>query len=344
MGTSDIVTNTYLKKAERSADLINCYVCNGKQLVRAEDVRLMENVHYRVTEEGTTRVTGKKNRRDKRRQNRKLRLSGVNVDLVEEARFGMRVAIISLENQSKVHYAMPIRMLNEEAVMYHEQWREIAAEHEKRKDLSGAEYMSGMAKGETVRPVILLVVYWGKEEWNGPRNLRDMIDWEGYPEEIRNMITDYPLHLVEVRKEGVGESFKSDLREVFGFLQRAEDRERLRTYVEENREAFQHMATDACRTLEVMGNVEIINHDHEDKEDGKEVTHDVCKAIEDMKEESRLEGRLEGRLEESNQKICIYVTMLMKNLNLTEEKACQALEITPEDYRAACAAVMAHKE
>ena len=128
--------------------------------------------------------------------------------------------------------------------------------------------MSGMARGETVRPVILLVVYWGKEEWNGPRNLRDMIDWEGYPEEIRNMITDYPLHLVEVRKEGVGESFKSDLREVFGFLQRAEDRERLRTYVEENREVFQHMATDACRTLEVMGNVEILNHDHEDKEDG----------------------------------------------------------------------------
>ena len=97
--------------------------------------------------------------------------------------------------------------------------------------------------------------------------------------------------------------------------------------------------------------MEILNHDHEDKEDGKEVTHDVCKAIEDMKEESRqegrqegrLEGRLEGRQEESNQKICIYVTMLMKNLNLTEEKACQVLEITPEDYRAARAAVMAHE-
>ena len=63
MGKNDIATNTYLKKAERSADLINCYVCNGKQLVRAEDVRLMENAHYRVTEEGTTRFTGKKNRR-----------------------------------------------------------------------------------------------------------------------------------------------------------------------------------------------------------------------------------------------------------------------------------------
>ena len=183
----------------------------------------------------------------------------------------------------------------------------------------------------------MLVVYWGKEEWNGPRNLRDMIDMEGYPEEVREMITDYPLHLVEVRKKGVGENFKSDLREVFGFLQRAEDKEKLRKYVEENREAFQHMATDACRTLEVMGNVEILKHDGEDEENenGKEATHDVCKAIEDMKEESRQEGRQEER----NQNMCIHVTMLMKNLNLTEEMACQALEITPEDYRAAREAV-----
>ncbi|MBE5862510.1 MAG: hypothetical protein E7295_06625 [Lachnospiraceae bacterium] len=342
MGKNDVMTNMYLKKAERSADLINCYVCNGKQLVRAEDIRLIENMHYRVTEEKAALITRKKGRGYKRKQGKNLRLSGVNMDLVEEVRFGMRVVIISAENQSNVHYAMPIRMLNEEAIMYHEQWQKIAAEHEKKKDLRGAEYMSGMAKGETVRPVILLVVYWGREEWKGPRNLRDMIDGEGFPEEIRDMITDYPLHLVEVRKKGVGEELKSDLREVFGFLQRSEDREKLKAYVEENKEAFQHMATDACRTLEVMGNVEILKHDHEVSEkngEGKEVTHDVCKAIEDMKEESRQEGIKQ----ESNQKIYIHVTVLMKNMNLTEEMACQALEIMPEDYRAARAAIMAQK-
>ena len=61
MGKNDIMTNTYLKKAERSADLINCYVCNGKQLVTAEDIRPIENVHYRVTGEKTTGITRKKN-------------------------------------------------------------------------------------------------------------------------------------------------------------------------------------------------------------------------------------------------------------------------------------------
>ncbi|MBP5753883.1 MAG: hypothetical protein J6W60_13655, partial [Treponema sp.] len=59
----------------------------------------------------------------------------------------------------------------------------------------------------------------------------------------------------------------------------------------------------------------------------------------DMKEESRQEGIKQ----ESNQKIYIHVTVLMKNMNLTEEMACQALEITPEDYRAARAAIMAQK-
>ncbi|MBE5863789.1 MAG: hypothetical protein E7295_13195 [Lachnospiraceae bacterium] len=337
MGRNDIMTNTYLKKAERSADLINCYVCNGKQLVTAEDIRLIENVHYRVTEEKTTGITRKKKCGDKRRRNQQLQLGEVNMDLVEEVRFGMRVAIISTENQTNVHYAMPIRMLNEEAIMYHEQWQEIALEHEKKKNLKGAEYISGMAKGEKVRPVVLLVVYWGKEEWNGPRNLREMIDEEGYPEEIRNMITDYPLHLVEVRKKGVGEEFKSDLREVFGFLQRAEDADQLAAYVEENREAFRHMALDACRTLEVMGNMEILQYDDEDKEDdtGEEVMYDVCKAIQDMMEQSRQKGIEKGIEKGIDQSLCIHVTVLMKNMNWTEEMACKALDVTPEEYRAA---------
>jgi hypothetical protein len=96
MGRNDIMTNTYLKKAERSADLINCYVCNGKQLVTAEDIRLIENVHYRVTEEKTTGITRKKKCGDKRRRNQQLQLGEVNMDLVEEVRFGMRVSDIWL--------------------------------------------------------------------------------------------------------------------------------------------------------------------------------------------------------------------------------------------------------
>ena len=147
------------------------------------------------------------------------------------------------------------------------------------------------------------------------------------------MITDYPLHLVEVRKKGVGEEFKSDLREVFGFLQRAEDADQLAAYVEENREAFRHMALDACRTLEVMGNMEILQYDDEDKEDdtGEEVMYDVCKAIQDMMEQSRQKGIEKG----IDQSLCIHVTVLMKNMNWTEEMACKALDVTPEEYRAA---------
>ena len=63
MGKNDIMTNTYLKKAERSADLINCYVCNGKQLVTAEDIWLRTHAgRWRAWEtwKSLNRMTGTK--------------------------------------------------------------------------------------------------------------------------------------------------------------------------------------------------------------------------------------------------------------------------------------------
>ena len=98
-------------------------------------------------------------------------------------------------------------------------------------------------------------------------------------------------------------------------------------------EGFRHMALDACRTLEVMGNMEILQYDDEDKEDdtGEEVMYDVCKAIQDMMEQSRQKGIEKG----IDQSLCIHVTVLMKNMNWTEEMACKALDVTPEEYRAA---------
>jgi hypothetical protein len=86
-----------------------------------------------------------------------------------------------------------------------------------------------------------------------------------------------------------------------------------------------------------MGNMEILQYDDEDKEDdtGEEVTYDVCKAIQDMMEQSRQKGIEKGIEKGIDQSLCIHVTVLMKNMNWTEEMACKALDVTPEEYRAA---------
>lgn len=41
---------------------------------------------------------------------------------------GCRIGVI-LQNQTKIHYAMPIRAMNEEAEAYYSQWKGLEKEH-----------------------------------------------------------------------------------------------------------------------------------------------------------------------------------------------------------------------
>lgn len=100
----------------------------------------------------------------------------VTADVILEAGSDMQAMIVVLEDQTDIHYAMPVRMMNPEAIGYHKQWRQAAEKHREKKDLRGAEYLSGFAKEETLKPFLPIVVYFGKEEWNGPRCLKDMIN------------------------------------------------------------------------------------------------------------------------------------------------------------------------
>ncbi len=59
------------------------------------------------------------------------------------------------------------------------------------------------------------------------------------------------------------------------------------------------------------------------------------KGMEQGIEQGIEQGFEEGTRQERNQNICVHVTMLMKNMNWTEEKACQALSIAKEEYQAA---------
>lgn len=53
--------------------------------------------------------------------------------------------LLGIENQTDIHYAMPIRNMIYDSLQYGKQVMEIAAEHRKKKDRNGtqAEYLSG---------------------------------------------------------------------------------------------------------------------------------------------------------------------------------------------------------
>lgn len=100
---------------------------------------------------------------------------------------------VILEIQSDTHFAMPIRIFNEEGMQYQEQWRRIRKQHREKRDLKGAEYVSGFGKSDRLIPVVTIVLHLGSDPWMGPSCLQEMMDLSHYPEHVRKGIGGAPL-------------------------------------------------------------------------------------------------------------------------------------------------------
>lgn len=325
MGVRDVTTNEYLDTRERVADLLNGFVYHGKEFVRPEHVKQIKNVLSRAERQKHAQRNRKKNGEEKIIQT-------VTVDVIREVERdlnAMRAVIVMLENQTDIHYAMPIRALNLEAIAYHTQWRQAAKAHSAKKDLSGAEYLSGFAKDEKVKPVLLIILYWGQEPWDGPRTLKDMIDFGDYPQELRELIIDYPLHLIEVRQYERTSEFKTDLKYVFGFLQHDNDINALKSYLEENEQELCSLAPDAYDAISAMSHSEELQMARDKylviTENGRR--QDMCKAIKDMIKEGEDRGM--------QQELVKSIDNVMKNLHLDLQAACTAFEVSIAQYEAA---------
>ena len=112
----------------------------------------------------------------------------------------MDFVLWGLENQAKIHYAMPLRHMVGDAFSYMKEYDEIAAVNKKNGDFHSAdEFLSGFKKTDRLHPVISLCVYYGESEWDGPFSLKDMLE---IPEKIESLVSDYRMNLVQVRSSG----------------------------------------------------------------------------------------------------------------------------------------------
>lgn len=154
MGQKDISLARYFEDPDRYADLINGFIFKGKQIVSGEDIQEMDS-----------RVTGVFKRLRDRFMVQKYR------DCVRRVVFGADFAVIGIENQDRVHYGMPVRIMLEDAAGYDRQMRQIQRHHKNRRDLRGDEFLGGFAKRDKVHPVATICIYYGKEPYNGPKEL-----------------------------------------------------------------------------------------------------------------------------------------------------------------------------
>ena len=231
VGKKDIGLKTYLRDTARYADLWNGGVFQGRQIVKAEELREASPVHVRSEHDEAMERQG---------------------DLVmKQYCNGQRFVVLALENQEKTDYAMPVRVMIQEALEYDRQLREIRRENERRykayqegNDSTACrefyqdegEFLYKVRSADWLLPVVTLVVYWGEQPWKGPKSLHEMICFDDINTEmeqaLKKLLPEYPLHFLDVSSFCHFEYFRTELGPLLEIFQKRNSRESVRRYFE----------------------------------------------------------------------------------------------------------------
>ena len=193
--------------------------------------------------------------------------------------------------------------------------------------LKTSEFLSGITKEEKPIPCLTIVIYFGEEPWDGPKNLKDMLDLETLPPQIRELVADYPVNLLEVRRLPNLEYFRTDIQYVFGLLQNTGSSRGLQQYVEAHREQFENLEEDAYDVISMMSHskeLKLVKNDNRNEKGGI----NMCKAIQDLITEGVAQGVAQGV--ENGTLSAVHA--LMENMNITSEKALSLLNIPKEEW------------
>ena len=273
MGTVDIVTKEYMRENAIFADVFNYLIYGGKKVIDPAGLTEIDTA---------TSAVGKKDALQKYRD--VLKAAVIKQD--EK----MSYVLLGVENQTDVHYAMPVRNAIY-ALQYGKQVSDIAAGHRRsQKDYSGktgGEYLSGFLKEDHIKPVITLVIHFGAEEWDGPLSLHEMMSTRDM--ELLSFVENYRIHLIDPAKltEEQLNKFSTSMREVIGYIKYSKNKDKLLEFL--RTDAHRSIEMNAARVIKTITNTPI-----EVSEEEGEI--EMCKAIEDLIAESEARGRAEGEV------------------------------------------------
>lgn len=296
----------YLEDNSRYADIINGIGCRGRQVVAGTDL-----------EETDTESQGKAR------------------DLLRRVAFGVNFLIVGIENQETVDYKFPLRNMNYDVIGYQKEAKKIRKNIRKNPiNLKPGEYLYGFKKDSKIHPQITFVLYTGEEPWDGPLCLHDILDFSDIPEELQEMVSDYRINVIDIPRWENTDVFQTDVRFVFEFIKCAKDKKALHRLVTEH-PYYQSMDEDAYEVVTKYTNAtQLVDMQKYEVEGGKK---NVCKAIQDLMDDSREEGREEGR--KSGVKALIEtcqefgstkeatIIRLTDKFDMEETDACQYMEL-----------------
>ena len=254
MGRREHPLVSYCQESRNFAELLDGWLFRGKGRIHSESISDMDR-----------RFLAKSGRKVYRERYRDLykKVEGAAIHL-----------LIGVEHQENVHYGMPVRVMDYDSISYMAQISRIAGRHEERKDLTGAEKLCGFSREDRLLPVISLVLYCGASPWDGALRLHELLDFDGVPEELRDYITDYNIHVLDVchTEDQRLQEFPADIAALFFFLKYKDEPAPLMRNLAE----IEQVRSNTCDTIaECVGERRLKRFIKE--EDGGKVN--MCKAL-----------------------------------------------------------------
>ena len=301
----DTIVKEYIGNPEIFADVFNFFLYDGEQKIKPEnltekDVTELVTLPAAIKGQELSGEVDVSIKRSQMHKRSKRKTDGSNSaqkhrDLLKFAAMMQdsyaNYVILGVENQMEVHYAMPVRNMVYDALQYDKQVAMIAAANRRNKRFfsgtmrNNGEFLSGFLRTDKILPVITLTLYFGTEPWDGPLSLREMYDIND--SKLLDFVPDYRVQLIQpmTLSEDDFEKFHTSLREVLQTIKYSVDAQKLTEYIVQN-ERMHHLELSAANVINTVAGIGL-----EIRQDRGKV--DMCKAIEDLKAESREEGRAE---------------------------------------------------
>lgn len=269
MGKLDILTKEYISDKDRFAELFNHFVFNGDKVV---------NPNHLIDEDTTEIETDVE-------KSILLQKYRDNIKLLKSMTDGkMKMLLLGVENQTHINYAMPVRVMEYDAIAYNKQVKQLSDLAKKDKvTFPEFKYVSGIPKDSKLIPVITLVVYWKADPWDGPRTLFEMFDKDAV-DLYGKYIEDYKMNLICPNEMTETEllTLKTDLQEVMSVIKYSNNAEKFDETISNN----QRFKSVDRKTVALINEATGANIPYSEEEEKV----NMCKAIEEIKEQKEKEA------------------------------------------------------
>ncbi len=260
---ADVEYKDFWENSEHFADLFNGVCFQGRKVIRGEELQEGNVESSGIIEYTTTRESIVRTR-----------------DVIKKTAYGTDFLILAIENQDTIDFTMPLRVMVYDGQNY---LKDL-------KQKKGSNVYNGGEKYK-ISPVITVVMYYGRTPWSGPLSLVDMMG--DVSSEIRNVVSDYKMHLVEVLRSDASQFQNQDVKQVIEYSQ---------AFMKKDMEQVKEISQEQTTTQEVIYMVgkitksqEVVKYLEEKKEVKEE--DNMCEFITELVQDGERRGKIEGKIE-----------------------------------------------